>query len=604
LPADGFGEMILLVSSALAQIRVSRRVRSFAASRKTADPRTEKRSLLVNLDKQPTVIHRPDGSTIHFTYDSAGRVATTTYPKGPDASDGNITVTRSYHPTTGNLSGMTASDGQSLAYTFDGRLPLSTTWSGTVAGSVSRIYDNNFRVVSESVNGANTVALGYDDDGLLTSVDGLTITRDATNGLIGDTALGSVTNHRTYDSFGKIATYEAKFGTTSLYAVSYVRDSLGRIETKTETIQGTTTVWGYAYDTGGRLWQVTKDGVLVSVYGYGVNGNRLTKTTSGGTETATYDDQDRLLTYGKWAYTYTANGELRTKTDTTIGDVTTYSYDGQGNLRRVSLPDGRVIEYVVDGENRRVGKKVNGTLVRRWLYKDSLKPAAELDGSGAIVARYANGLVIKGTNTYRVVADHLGTPRLLIDRTTGAVVQRLDFDEFGQVTSDSNPGFQTFGFAGGIYDPDTGLVRFGARDYDPAIGRWTAIDPIRFQGGQSNLFVYVLTDPVNAVDPTGLDEFHIDPSTLACPFCAFCAPIMYGAAALACGGITKREPDLPHTLECGHALMGTSGCTIMCAACLGALSLPPPPPPRPDPFGTSTATCNSTSTSTSTGTGP
>ena len=51
---------------------------------------------------------------------------------------------------------------------------------------------------------------------------------------------------------------------------------------------------------------------------------------------------------------------------------------------------------------------------------------------------------------------------------------------------------------------DTGLVRFGARDYDPETGRWTAKDPIRFEGGQANLYVYVLNDPVNNADRTGL----------------------------------------------------------------------------------------------------
>ncbi len=70
--------------------------------------------------------------------------------------------------------------------------------------------------------------------------------------------------------------------------------------------------------------------------------------------------------------------------------------------------------------------------------------------------------------------------------------------------SDSNPGFQPFGFAGGLYDPDTGLVRFGARDYDPVTGRWTATDPISFAGGQANLYGYVINDPVNLVDPSGL----------------------------------------------------------------------------------------------------
>ena len=187
------------------------------ASRKTADPRTEKRSLLINLDKQPTVIHRPDGSTISFTYDSAGRLATTTYP----SVGGNVVVTRTYSPTTGQLTGVTTSDGQSLAYGYDGSLPLSTTWSGNVAGSVSRTFNNDFRVATELVNGANSVAFGYDNDGLLTSVDGLSITRDLTNGLITDTALAQVTNHRTYDSFGMLSTDEAKFGSTSLYRASY-----------------------------------------------------------------------------------------------------------------------------------------------------------------------------------------------------------------------------------------------------------------------------------------------------------------------------------------------------------------------------------------------
>ena len=459
-----------------------------------------------NLDKQPIVIHRPDGSTINFTYDSAGRLATTTYPKGPDPSDGTVTVTRTYSPTTGKLTGMTSSDGQSLAYAYDGNLSLSTTWSGTVAGSVGRTYDNNFRAGSESVNGANTVALGYDNDGLLTSVDGLSITRDPTNGLITDSTVGSVTDHRTYDGFGQIATYEAKFGAMSLCLVSYVRDSLGRIEQKTETIQGTTVVWNFTYDSAGRLWQVMQNGMLTATYLYDANGNRLTKATSSGTESGTYDNQDRLLTYGKWAYTYTANGDLWTKTDTTNGTITTYRYDGQGNLRHVSLPDGRAIDYVIDGRNRRVAKKVNGTLVRRWLYENTLRPAAELDGAGNLVAHYVGGLMITPTNTYRVVLDNLGTPRLLVDRATGAVVERLDLDEFGQVTGDSNPGFLAFGFAGGIYDPDTGLVRFSARDYDPETGRWTSKDPIRFRGGDTGLYGYVWGDPVNDVDSTGLKK--------------------------------------------------------------------------------------------------
>ena len=65
-------------------------------------------------------------------------------------------------------------------------------------------------------------------------------------------------------------------------------------------------------------------------------------------------------------------------------------------------------------------------------------------------------------------------------------------------------GFQPFGFAGGLYDPDTKLVRFGLRDYDAFTGRWTAKDPIRFRAGDVNLFGYLMNDPVNFIDPYGL----------------------------------------------------------------------------------------------------
>ena len=77
------------------------------------------------------------------------------------------------------------------------------------------------------------------------------------------------------------------------------------------------------------------------------------------------------------------------------------------------------------------------------------------------------------------------------------------YDPYGKVIKDTNPGFQPFGFAGGLYDHQTGLVRFGARDYDAETGRWTSKDPIGFDGGGTNLYAYSLNDPINYVDPNG-----------------------------------------------------------------------------------------------------
>ncbi|MCG8518379.1 MAG: RHS repeat-associated core domain-containing protein [Pseudomonadales bacterium] len=112
--------------------------------------------------------------------------------------------------------------------------------------------------------------------------------------------------------------------------------------------------------------------------------------------------------------------------------------------------------------------------------------------------------IVKGGETYRVLSDHLGSPRLVVNVADGTVVQRMDYDTFGNVIEDSNPGFQPFGFAGGLYELRTGLIRFGARDYDPEVGRWTSKDPIRFSGGDTNLYAYAYSSPININDPTGL----------------------------------------------------------------------------------------------------
>ena len=89
--------------------------------------------------------------------------------------------------------------------------------------------------------------------------------------------------------------------------------------------------------------------------------------------------------------------------------------------------------------------------------------------------------------------------------TTTAVAQRISYGPFGETTYEiGDDNLHPFAYAGGMYDAATQLYRFGARDYDPRIGRWTAKDPIRWEGGQCNLYEYVGGDAVNGVDPSGL----------------------------------------------------------------------------------------------------
>jgi RHS repeat-associated protein len=220
----------------------------------------------------------------------------------------------------------------------------------------------------------------------------------------------------------------------------------------------------------------------------------------GGRSSGTYDAQDRLLKYSTSQYLYTANGELSQKIEGI--DTTKYVYDDFGNLMSVRIPNGDNIEYLIDGQNRRIGKKLNGNIVKRWIYSGQLSPIAELDSTGNVVAQFVGGYMIKNGNTYQLITDHLGSIRLVVDVNSGSIAQQIDYDEFGNVILNTNPDFQPFAYAGGLYDTQTKLVRFGARDYNADIGRWIKKDPIGFGGG-NNLYGYTNDDPINYIDIAG-----------------------------------------------------------------------------------------------------
>lgn len=438
-----------------------------------------------NRDRQLTLITRPDALTVSLTYDAAGRLSSLAIPEG--------TYTYDYSSASGALQSVTDPDGGKLAFARDGSLMTAATWSGAIAGTVAYTYDNDLSLVSE-----NGVPFRRDPDGLLIAAGELTLQRDADGGQLTGTTLVGVTDSYSYDTHGEMSHYDAAWNGTTLLTFDYTRDQGARIVTTTESVFGSSTTQNYTYDLAGRLLDVTGPGTDARHYDYDANGNRLG---------ATYDAQDRLLSDRDATYTYSANGELRTKT--TQAGTTAYDYDVLGNLRRVTLPTGTVITYV-DGTNRRIGRKVNGTLEHGWLYADDLRIAAELDGNGEVVSRFVYGTrsntpdyMEKGGRRYRILSDHLGSPRIVIDAETGEVAQMMGYDEFGNILGDTNPGFQPFGFAGGLFDRDTRLTRFGARDYDARTGRWTVKDPIGFGGG-ANLYAYAQSDPVNLIDPTGL----------------------------------------------------------------------------------------------------
>jgi RHS repeat-associated protein len=421
-----------------------------------------------NLDKQLTETTHELGSVIGYEYDEAGRLKSRTQP------DGGVAVE---YDSAGRNSRITTQSGEGLSYDYDGSLQTQETYSGTVNGSVAVEYDNDFNITRHTVNGVESIDYVYDDDGLLTQAGDLTLTRDPQNGLLKETRLNNVTTAIEYNPFGEPIKESAYYAGTLIYETGYTRDKLGQITEKTETIDGITTTYTYEYDNTDRLIGVKTNGIQTAGWSYNDNGNR-TKVL--GDTVASYDHQDRLLSYS--------------------------------NATR-SLPNQDTdIAYVIEGNDRRIARTENGLLTHQWLYADQLNPIAELDGTGTIDSLFiyaeqthAPSAMQKGGNSYRILSDHLGSPRIVINSQTGEIIQRIDYDVWGGITYNSNPTVQPFGYAGGIHDSVSGLVRFGARDYDPVTGRWLAKDPIRFGGGDVNIYGYVYNNPLKYIDPTGLD---------------------------------------------------------------------------------------------------
>ncbi len=451
-------------------------------------------------DGLPTTISQLDGQTMNVTYDGSGRPASWT------VGDGAATV--AYDPTTGLEAKSTDPGGATTAYAYAGDSPAGLTWTGPVRGSVTDSFDANGRVSTDTIDGAAGDTWTYDGAGSLTGIDGLALTRDPATGLVTGSTLGVVGTSTSSNDLDQLVGSTATAAGTVLLDDQYTRDALGRIISIAEKTTAGTTTTSYTYDGSDRLSSVTVNGKVMERDTYDAAGDRISTTSPAGTVLATYDARDRLETWGARTYTWTANGTLASMASPAAS--MSFDYDAMGNLRSVKLSTGETINYVVDADGRRIGRGVGGSLEAGYLYDPSGRVAAETDGSGAIVARFAYddaghlALVTKGNKTYRVIVDQVGSPRLVIDSATGAVAEAIDYDAWGRVMHDSAPGFMPVGFAGGLVDPDTGLVHFGARDYDPGTGRWTSSDPARFGSSDSNLYRYAGDDSINHQDPTGL----------------------------------------------------------------------------------------------------
>ena len=437
-------------------------------------------------------------------------------------SDGIVSSTAHDGPAS-SVSEVWPYRGFGIEFEYDDLRLKTITWDAGSAGAKAPLGTVSYKFgdlhdLQELTVAGDTVTYDGDDDGLVTRAGRLTVSRKASSGRVdrddivsSDGTLALTVTHAYDTKFGEATGFTATQSGKTLFSDHVNVGPLLRIDSRVEQPDSAAakSVYEYGYDGDGRLKTVTQDKKLIASYDYDQNGNR-TYANAGGVEVKTanisYDAQDRLRKYGDWSFDYYSNGELKSRTNGT--STTKYIYSLASQLVEVNLPTGTTVNYLLDPMGRRIAKQVDGKTVQQFLYQGD-RVAAELDGAGTLVSRFVYGTnalipdyMTKGGHTYRIVSDHLGSPRLIVDVDDGTIAQELAFDEFGNVLSDSKAGFQPFGFAAGIMDRDTGLTHFGLREYDPAVGRWISKDAT-LQAGGINLYSYVHGDPVSLIDVDG-----------------------------------------------------------------------------------------------------
>lgn len=186
-------------------------------------------------------------------------------------------------------------------------------------------------------------------------------------------------------------------------------------------------------------------------------------------------------------------------------------------------PDREIVSYGYDPLGRRISKTIGGQITR-YVY-EGMHLVAEVAPNNAIQVEYLYGnsidnpiamVSLRGAGgdeaIYYYHKDGLGSTAALTDKN-GAVVERYKYGPYGEpeitdangVLLEESALGNNHLYTGQIYDPETGFYYYKARYYSPTLGRFLQRDPLGYVDG-SNLYAYVNNNPLNWIDPLGLDK--------------------------------------------------------------------------------------------------
>jgi RHS repeat-associated protein len=486
------------------------------------------------------------GNTTTYQYDSLNRIVNATDPLsfatsyGYDPVGNVVAMIDAKGQTNGfaydamnRLISIGYADGKNTAYSYDadGNRLSMTDWTGTT----SYAYDALDRLTSVTFPGSMTVAYSYDANGRrasLTYPDGKVVIYgyDADERLLSVTDWLSHVTQYAYNPAGSLLrtqypnqaridfNYDAANRLTSVVnttvgvpplAFKYTLDAVGNRTVVTEA--GIPT--NYSYDainelTSAQTWP------LKTSWTYDAVGNRLSEASILGLANYAYDASNRLLKAGTRSFTYDADGNETSVTDSFTHLKRTYGFDAANRL--VSVDAGRTAAFVYDGDGNRVSQTTGASTQTYVNDLATTLPVVLQDSYRAgAPSSYVYGLNLidsaQGSKNDFFQYDGLGS---VIQLTNSAGMPELSYfyDAWGNSILPTPPD-NPFQFAGQALDSATSLYYLRARYYDPTVGRFLSEDPLLKLPAPGGLgiqpFTYARNNPLIYTDPSGLLTYGV-----------------------------------------------------------------------------------------------
>jgi RHS repeat-associated protein len=429
----------------------------------------------------------------------------------------------------GQLSSATASEGgftiaQGYGYDTNGRLNNLTQTASGVSRSIGFGYDAAGGLTNLSYPSGMSVGYQYNGDGQVTAIKsgGTTLASysyDTGGRLVSRTLGNGVTTSYAYDGANQVTNITVNNGATNLWAESYTYNEGGRRISTTRSNSSDSYQYDDTYQLTGANYG-TGSNASSAFWSYDASGNRTQALSTNGTNTLSVsysvNEINQYTSVGEASPSYNSRGDLSGI------NGWSFTYDAFGNLSSAQSGTNAAYHYARDPLGRRAIRQSGSNTILLLNAGDTMLEAYNASNNSASSYIYEPGIdrplaqVLSNGSIRYVHQDVLGSVVMLTD-SNGAAYQSYRYDAWGKVTARDASGSVIASsaisapwlFTGRRYDRESGLYHYRARTYTAELGRFLQMDPIKFDGGDPNIFRYVGNDPVNWTDPSGKNPYAI-----------------------------------------------------------------------------------------------